>query len=200
MSPGEDLCQNLSAKGKNPLDVSPDKQPRCASAEGTGSGFRIPGAVPDHRGKDEAVDRIEHVPVQGAAETLRRKERGLNQLGFFRAGRVDLPLQPGLARDLHLGSEAEEARGFDRLHAPEVDRIADQQFGWMAPAAPQARPADQAVEQSAHPPCPIPCGPAAFTAEAGNLGEDIFGAGFGAAGAGAAGAKAAGAAPGMGGT
>ena len=38
--------------------------------------------------------------------------------------RFDLELQPGTARDLHLGPQAEQAAGFDGLYAPEVERVA----------------------------------------------------------------------------
>ena len=122
------------------------------------------------------VDGVEPVPVGEAGQAVRLKEGRLHEERAARGPRLRFELQPRRARRLHLGAQAHETVGLDRLDPPEVERVARAQVVGVAPAAPHARPADQPVEQAAQPPEPVGVVPAAPAADAGEGGEHGGGA------------------------
>ena len=73
------------------------------------------------------MDRIQGVPVQKAGQTLGREVGRLHEQGAVALGQR-LELQPGAPGHLHLSAQAQEARRHDRLHAPEVEGVADAQI------------------------------------------------------------------------
>ena len=66
------------------------------------------------------------------------------QAGVVAAGRQ---LEPGEAGQLHLRAQAQQRTRGDRLHPPEVERVADQEAARVAAAAAQPDAAGQPVEQ-----------------------------------------------------
>ena len=101
----------------------------------------------DQPGKDEAVEGHHGVPIEVAGQTVRLEERGLLDARALGIG-LDLELQPGAAGQLHLRPQTEEVRDLERLHAPEVDRIAHQQLPGPAAPAPHSGAADHAIHQA----------------------------------------------------
>ena len=88
--------------------------------------------------------------------------------------RSRLELEPGPARHLHLGAQAQQPLRLDRLDPPEVECVAGAQVDRVAPAAAQADAADQPVEHAAQTPGPVHVEPAAFAAQAGEGAEDLL--------------------------
>lgn len=78
----------------------------------------------------------------------------------------DLELQPRTPGHLHLGAEAQQPILLERLHAPEVDRVADLDPDRVAPAAAQPRATSKHVEQSAQSPEPGALVPPGLAADA----------------------------------
>ena len=76
-------------------------------------------------------------PVQPSGQPAGEEDRALLVAGAFFVGK-GAQFEPCLARDLHLGAQAQQRTGIRRLHgldAPEVDRIADARGRAIAAAA-----------------------------------------------------------------
>src|SRR5690349_16851526 len=99
----------------------------------SGGGFPSPIRDPaEHAGKDEAVKRIERVPVRQTEKSRGVEDRGLPDFGAS-LDRSDLELQPGPARNSHLGTQAQQAIGIEGLDAPEIERVARAEILGAAP-------------------------------------------------------------------
>jgi hypothetical protein len=90
----------------------------------------------DDAAEEQAVDGIERVPVEPAHQTIGREERGLRQHRAAARACGDGELEPRVARQFYLGPQPQQAIGLERLHAPELERIAHLQVVRVAPPAP----------------------------------------------------------------
>src|SRR5687767_5619474 len=125
---------------------------------------RASSQAADHAPEDEAVDRVEGIPVRQARQALGLEERGLLEPAAV-GGWRDVVLKPRSAGDAHLGAKAKQGWTLDGLHAPEVEGIADPQVVWGPASQAHADAAHQAIEHAAHAPEEIRVGPAGATAE-----------------------------------
>src|ERR1700731_3437842 len=136
---------------------------------------RIPGWAPPrlccssdarkHPAEHEVMDRAEDVPIRQADVPGGIKHRGLSDLRGLRAIGADLELKPKLPRDLHLGSEAQQAVVFKALDTPEVDRVSCSKVNRVPPASPQPDAASDRVQQSPYLPEPVARVPTDVTAD-----------------------------------
>ena len=104
-----------------------------------------------HAGEQPRVEREEPVPVGHPEDAGRLEDRRLAN----RAARSilrDLELKPGAARELHFRAKSQQPVGFDRLDPPEVDGRPDGELLGITPAAAEAYPAAEQVENAAYVP------------------------------------------------
>lgn len=118
------------------------------------------------------------IPVGATEEATWAEGGGLDEFLF-----IDFELEPGFTGHFHLGDE-DEAGGFvvgawvGEDDAPEIEGIADVEFGGVAAAASEADAAGEAIHPAAEFPSPVHGGPAFGSAE-GPDGGDGFCAGGG---------------------
>jgi hypothetical protein len=67
------------------------------------------------------------------------EQRPLREDRLAGVARAHRQLEPRVARQPHLGTQPEQPRLVDLLHAPPVQRLPDVEVVGMAPTAPQAR-------------------------------------------------------------
>jgi len=116
------------------------------------------------------VQRVECVPVDLPAQSHRVVDGGLNDAATA-VVRFDLELQPGPARQLHLGDEAHRAVRFDGFDAPEIDRVSHAQAARVSATASHADAAGQKIESSAKVPEPVGIVPPGRAADGLDRGE-----------------------------
>ena len=96
-------------------------------------------------------------------------------MGRAVGGFPDFVLEPGAARHLHLGLQADEPVFFQGFHAPEVDGVADAKVVRVSAASSEARAAKQAVYHSLQSPGPVGEEPSSGAADAGEGSVDVRG-------------------------
>ena len=124
----------------------------------------------DRPAEDQAVHRVERVPVDETRQPLWLEERRLDETAAA-LGRGHLVLEPRPAGHLHLRPQAEQARPADLLHPPEVERVADPEMVGVAAAEAHPDAADQAIHEAPDPPEDVRVRPARIAAETLHLGE-----------------------------
>src|SRR5664280_835837 len=137
-----------------PVDENVSSPCSCSRRPSHGGHGCIPrsgGDAAEHAAKNEAVERIEDVPVGEAEEAGRIEYRGLADLGPARSGR-DLKLQPSPARNPHLGAQTQKTVRLDGFDAPEVEGIALLELVRMAAAAAETDAPGEEIQESAQPP------------------------------------------------
>lgn len=107
------------------------------------------GDVAGHPAKDDRVEGCDRPPVGVAGQSVRVEQRPLAVVRAALAVRGDRQLQPGQARQSHLGAQSQQPPRFDLLDPPEVQRVADPQPRRVTPPTAQADTADQPVQPAA---------------------------------------------------
>ena len=115
------------------------------------AGRRRGGDVVQHGPEHRAVERPHAPPVEVAAESVRHEDGPLAQPRSV-ADAVERELEPRETGQLHLGPQPEQPIALDRLHAPEVHRLADGETVGMAASPPQPDTPDHPVHEAARRP------------------------------------------------
>src|SRR5215211_4373203 len=111
------------------------------------------------------MERPHRVPVKKAEQSMGCKIGCDGEQSFPWILRLRLELQPGLARQFHLGTQTQKTILLHVLHAPKIKRLASADFVWMPAPASQPHTTDGLIEPAAHAPRPIHIQPAALTTD-----------------------------------
>ena len=119
------------------------------------------------------MERIDAVPVDQSKKSQRIEDGRLaNRTALF--ARSDLKFEPGTSGQLHFGVQPQTPWRFVKLHAPEVERIADAQLLGITAASSHADAAHEQVQETAQRPQPVTVVPAGATANAANRRERLL--------------------------
>jgi hypothetical protein len=120
----------------------------------------------DHATEDQTVHRIEKIPIQNTAQSLRLKERRLNKVAALGGLWFHLELEPAFPGQFHLGTKPKQSTGFQGLNAPKIQYLADAQTASFTPT--HAHTPEHPIDPGAKLPGPIQRKPAPFSAQFGN--------------------------------
>ena len=95
------------------------------------------------------MDGVQKVPIAQAPQASGGKEGRLNQQGSTVRLRLGLKLEPGLARNLHLGPQAEQSVRLHGLDAPEIQRFTHAQLVGIAATATKTHATHQTIGDAA---------------------------------------------------
>jgi hypothetical protein len=102
----------------------------------------------EHTLEHQGVQRVKGVPVHQPKQTIGIEDSGLPYDGAS-AGFLDLELEPGTSRKLHLRTESQELTGFDGFDPPKINGVARHQPVGIATPATRSRSAEEKVYKAA---------------------------------------------------